>query len=63
MFSSNPEDGFIYSCIITAICLFTFGYFKTKIIGQPPIEGAFKTLFIGALAATAAYLIARLIGG
>jgi vacuolar iron transporter family protein len=63
IFSDNAHDGFIYSCIITAICLFTFGFFKTKIIGQPPLIGAFKTLFIGALAATAAYVIARMIGG
>lgn len=63
IFTDNPNDGFLYSCIITAICLFTFGFFKTKIIGQPPLAGAFKTLFIGALAATAAYVIARMIGG
>ncbi|OYU96048.1 MAG: iron transporter [Bacteroidetes bacterium B1(2017)] len=62
-FTSTPQDGFIYSCIITAICLFTFGYFKTRIIGQPPVSGAFKTLFIGAIAAGSAYFIARLIGG
>jgi len=30
LFTSNARDGFIYSCIITAICLFIFGYFKTK---------------------------------
>ncbi len=63
LFSDNPQDGFIYSCVITAICLFTFGYFKTKIIGQEPFMGAFKTLLIGALAAGSAYFIARLIGG
>ncbi len=61
IFSSNAHDGFVYSCVITAICLFIFGYFKTKIIGQPPLNGAIKTLFIGALAAGSAYLIANLI--
>ncbi|MBC7384271.1 MAG: VIT1/CCC1 transporter family protein [Bacteroidia bacterium] len=61
--STNAHDGLVYSCIITAVCLFIFGYFKTKIIGQPPLNGAFKTLFIGALAAGAAYIIARLISG
>ncbi|MCF8254946.1 MAG: VIT1/CCC1 transporter family protein [Bacteroidia bacterium] len=63
IFSTNPFDGFVYSCIVTAFCLFVFGYFKTKIIGQPPFMGAIKTLFIGALAAACAYSIARLIGG
>lgn len=61
VFTSNAKDGFFYSCIVTALCLFIFGYFKTKIIGQPPLFGAFKILFIGALAASAAYFIAHLI--
>lgn len=63
MFTATPADGFLYSCFITAICLLAFGYFKTRIIGQPPVQGALKTLFIGALAAASAYIIARLIGG
>lgn len=57
-FTSNTSDGFFYSCIITAICLFIFGYFKTKIIGQPPLWGALKVLLIGALAAATAYWVA-----
>jgi VIT1/CCC1 family predicted Fe2+/Mn2+ transporter len=59
-FTNNPQDGFMYSCIVTALCLFIFGYFKTKIIGQPPLQGAFKILLIGALAAGSAYYIAHL---
>lgn len=58
-FSSNASQGFLLSCMVTAICLFVFGYFKTKIIGQPPLKGAFKILFIGALAASSAYLLAN----
>jgi VIT1/CCC1 family predicted Fe2+/Mn2+ transporter len=61
IFTHNAKDGFFYSCIVTAICLFIFGYFKTKIIGQPPLQGAFKILFTGALAASAAYFIAHAI--
>jgi VIT1/CCC1 family predicted Fe2+/Mn2+ transporter len=61
IFTDNAKDGFFYSCIVTAICLFIFGYFKTKIIGQPPLQGAFKILLIGAMAAAAAYFIAHLI--
>ncbi len=58
IFTDNAKDGFFYSCIVTAICLFIFGYFKTKIIGQPPLQGAFKILLIGAMAASADYFIA-----
>ncbi len=58
VFNTNPKDGFFYSCIVTAICLFIFGFFKTKIIGQPPLQGAIKILFIGAIAATSAYYVA-----
>ena len=61
VFTDNAKDGFFYSCIVTAICLFIFGYFKTKIIGQPPLQGAFKILLIGAMAASAAYFIAHAI--
>ena len=43
------------------VCLFVFGYFKSKVTGQPPISGAFKVLVIGALAAAAAFGIARLV--
>lgn len=59
IFSSDASQGFLLSCMVTAICLFVFGYFKTKIIGQPPLKGAFKILFIGALAASSAYLLAN----
>ncbi|MFY8109833.1 MAG: VIT1/CCC1 transporter family protein [Bacteroidia bacterium] len=58
-FTDNAQDGFFYSCIVTAITLFIFGYFKTKIIGQPPLMGAIKILMIGALAASSAYFVAN----
>jgi len=59
--SSNPKDGLIISSIITIICLLTFGYFKSKITGQPPISGALKVTIIGIIAAASAFLIAKLI--
>lgn len=52
-----------YSCIVTLICLFVFGYFKSKMTGQPAISGAFKVVVIGALAAGAAFVMAKLING
>lgn len=60
---SGPEQALLYSCGITLICLFVFGYFKSRVTGQPPVTGAFKVMLIGALAAAAAFGIAKAIGG
>ncbi|MDB5109594.1 MAG: iron transporter [Mucilaginibacter sp.] len=62
-FTTNSINGLYYSCGITMICLFIFGYFKSKVTGQPAITGALKVLIIGVLAAGAAFLMARLING
>jgi VIT1/CCC1 family predicted Fe2+/Mn2+ transporter len=61
-FVSKTLDGLEISAVITLICLFIFGYFKSKMTGVPPFSGAVKVMLIGALAATAAFTIARLIG-
>ena len=58
-FTSHPHDGLIYSSIITVICLLVFGYFKSKMTGQSPLQGALRTAVIGILAAAAAFLIAH----
>jgi len=60
---SNTFDGLKISALITLICLFIFGYFKSKMTGVPPISGALKVMLIGAVAAAAAFSIARLIEG
>ncbi len=62
-FIANSQTALYYSCIITMICLFVFGYFKSKVTGQPLIAGALKVLIIGALAAAAAFGMAKLING
>jgi VIT1/CCC1 family predicted Fe2+/Mn2+ transporter len=59
--SSNPQDGLIISAIITVICLFIFGFLKSKVTCQPPLMGALKVTLIGIIAATSAFLIAKLI--
>ena len=56
----NPHNALLYSCVVTLICLFIFGYFKSKVTGQPPVSGALKVMLIGALAAAAAFEVARL---
>ena len=60
-FTNNPKDGLLVSAIITTLCLFVFGYFKSKVTGQPPIIGALKVTAIG-VAAAAAFGIAKLVG-
>jgi predicted membrane protein (TIGR00267 family) len=62
-FTTDSQHGLYYSCGITMICLFVFGYFKSRVTGQPAIKGALKVLFIGAIAAAAAFLMAKLITG
>jgi len=61
LFTERPAEGFKISAIVTLICLFVFGYLKSKATGQPLLAGAAKVTLIGALAAAAAYLIARLL--
>ncbi|RAJ28174.1 VIT1/CCC1 transporter family protein [Pedobacter cryoconitis] len=59
--TSTPHDGLLVSAVITTFCLFFFGYFKSKVTGQPPLKGAIKVTAIGLIAAAAAFSIARLI--
>jgi VIT1/CCC1 family predicted Fe2+/Mn2+ transporter len=63
IFIHDSQVALYYSCAVTMVCLFVFGYFKSKVTGQPPISGAFKVLIIGALAAAAAFGIAKAVSG
>lgn len=62
-FTTTPDEGLKFSAVITICCLFVFGYFKSKVTGQPPFSGALKVMIIGAIAAAAAFFAAKLIGG
>ena len=55
----TPYDGLIGSSILTVMCLFIFGYFKSIVTGQPPLKGAIKVTLIGIAAAAAAFIIAK----
>jgi VIT1/CCC1 family predicted Fe2+/Mn2+ transporter len=59
-FTRTPYQGLIVSAILTVICLFLFGYFKSKVTGQPVIRGALKVTLIGVTAAAAAFMVAKL---
>ena len=62
-FVSNGIEGLKISAVITLICLFVFGYFKSKFTGVNRIGGAFRVMMIGAIAAGCAFGIAKLIQG
>ena len=62
-FVASSQTALYYSCAVTVVCLFIFGYFKSRVTGQPAITGALKVLLIGALAAAAAFVMAKLING
>ncbi len=62
-FTQHPSEGILYSSVITLVALAVFGYFKSKVTGQSPVVGAVRTMLIGALAAGAAFFIARWIDG
>jgi VIT1/CCC1 family predicted Fe2+/Mn2+ transporter len=59
-FIPDSREALKFSVVATLICLFIFGYFKSKITGVPVISGALKVMLIGALAAGAAYGVASL---
>lgn len=59
-FTRSPLDGLFISALLTVICLFVFGYFKSKVTGQPPLKGAIKVTLIGVTAAAAAFLVAKI---
>jgi VIT1/CCC1 family predicted Fe2+/Mn2+ transporter len=49
-----------YSIIATLICLFIFGYFKSRMTGVNPWWGAIRVTLIGAVAAAAAFGVAKM---
>ena len=59
-FISNSTDALKISVVATLICLFIFGYFKSKITGVNALWGALKVTLIGAVAAAAAFSVAKL---
>ena len=62
-FVDSPAQGLGISVVVTLLCLFVFGWFKSKITGVQPWWGAFRVMLIGAAAAAAAFGVAKLIGG
>ena len=59
-FISDSRKALQYSVVATLICLFIFGFFKSKMTGVNPWGGAIRVTLIGAVAAAAAYGVAML---
>ena len=62
-FVSSPLEGLKISVVVTLICLFGFGYFKSRMTGVSPWWVALRVLLIGAVAAGAAFGVAKLFQG
>jgi VIT1/CCC1 family predicted Fe2+/Mn2+ transporter len=59
----NSKTGFNVSCVVTTMALIAFGYFKSKMTGQPPLKGTIKVTITGIIAAAAAFLLAKAVNG
>jgi vacuolar iron transporter family protein len=61
-FASTVRDGLIGSIVVTLLALTMFGYIKGRFTTHRPFRSAWQTVLVGGLAATAAFLIADLVG-
>lgn len=59
-FISSSTEALEISVAATLVCLFIFGFFKSKITGINPWYGALRVTLIGAMAAAAAFGVAKL---
>ncbi|MEP7254215.1 MAG: VIT1/CCC1 transporter family protein [Ferruginibacter sp.] len=59
-FIADSAEALKIPVVATLICLFVFGYFKSKITSVGPLWGAVKVTLIGALAAAAAFGVAKI---
>jgi VIT1/CCC1 family predicted Fe2+/Mn2+ transporter len=61
MVLSNAWRGLVFSAVVTLVALAVFGYIKGRFTGANPLRSASQTTVIGALAAGAAFLLAKMI--
>jgi VIT1/CCC1 family predicted Fe2+/Mn2+ transporter len=62
-FVDHPTTGLKFSAALTLLCLFIFGWFKSRITGVPAFWGALRVTLIGAMAAAAAFGVAKIFEG
>jgi VIT1/CCC1 family predicted Fe2+/Mn2+ transporter len=58
-FVAQPVAGLKISVMVTLLCLFIFGWFKSKVTGVNAWGGALRVTLIGAVAAAAAFGVAK----
>ena len=63
MFADTTSKALLLSIVLTLIALLIFGFVKGRFTGTRPVRSALQTVFIGSVAAGAAFAIARMIGG
>ncbi len=59
--TDSVTKGLESSIIVTVGCLIIFGIVKSKLTGQPILKGALRVTIVGAIAAAAAFALAKLI--
>lgn len=62
-FTDTPETALKYSVAVTLVCLFVFGWIKSRLTGVKPFWGALRVTLIGAMAAAAAFGVAKIFEG
>jgi VIT1/CCC1 family predicted Fe2+/Mn2+ transporter len=61
-FLRSIHSALIVSVIVTLLALLIFGYIKGRFTVKKPIRSALQTVVVGGLAATAAFVLAKMIG-
>jgi vacuolar iron transporter family protein len=61
-FFRSIHSALIGSVVVTLLALLVFGYIKGRFTTAKPLRSAWQTVVVGGLAATAAFVIAKLIG-
>jgi VIT1/CCC1 family predicted Fe2+/Mn2+ transporter len=60
--TSSVQSALIGSVVLTLLALFGFGYIKGRFTTDKPLRSAWQTVFVGGLAAAAAFAIAKAVG-
>ena len=61
-FLTSIHSALIVSVIVTLLALGVFGYVKGRFTVKQPIRSAWQTIVVGTLAATAAFVLAKMVG-
>ncbi len=61
-FLRSIHSALIVSVMVTLLALLIFGYIKGRFTVKKPLRSAWQTVVVGGLAATAAFVLAKLIG-